>query len=75
MIILRADHQGNLKNSRPCAHCIETLQKFEIQKVIYSNDHGGLTEEIVSKMNKEEAFITLGWKRIKKIIPWSRKYI
>jgi hypothetical protein len=74
MIVLRADSHGNFKNSRPCAHCIETLQKYGIQKVIYSNEEGGFTEEHVMQMDKDKAFITLGWKRIQKVIPWNKKY-
>jgi deoxycytidylate deaminase len=71
MFILRTDKEGNFKNSRPCAHCIEILQKFGIQKVVYSNDHGKFSEEFVDEMKKEDAFISLGWKKL--IKKWHHK--
>jgi deoxycytidylate deaminase len=64
IIVLRADDAGNYKNSRPCAQCIQTLKKFGIQRVIYSNDEGGFTQELVENMDKENAFVSYGWKKI-----------
>lgn len=64
MFVLRADKEGNFKNSRPCAHCIDILQKFGIKKVIYSNEQGIFCEEFVYEMKKEDAFITCGWRKM-----------
>jgi len=74
MIVMRTDREGNFKNSRPCRHCIETLQKNGIQKVVYSNQEGGFTEEVVTRMDRDSAFVTLGWKRIQNVIPWRKRY-
>lgn len=69
MMIVRQDKSGSWKNCRPCAHCIETLQKKKNKKsqIIYSNE-GGFTTEKVCDMNPKNAHISLGWLRIQKLI-------
>lgn len=74
MFVIRIGKDGSFKNSRPCKHCIMTLKKFRIQKVIYSNELGGFTEENVDEMKEEDAFVTIGWKRIEKLIVWNKMY-
>ena len=74
LIVLRLGKNYEYKNSRPCAHCIQILQKYGIHKVIYSNDIGGFYQEIVDDMDSKQAFITLGWKRIQKLIDWDKKF-
>jgi deoxycytidylate deaminase len=74
LVVFKLDKEGNYKNSRPCQHCIETMKKFGINKVIYSNEYGGLSVEHIKTMDESSAFVSLGWKRIKKLVPWEKKY-
>ena len=56
------DKDGNYKNSKPCRNCIKVMQKFKVHRVIYSNDEGGFTCELVDDMNQDDAIITCGWR-------------
>ena len=68
MMIVRQDKSGSWKNCRPCAHCIETLQKNRISQIIYSNQEGKFTTEKVCDMNPKTAHVSLGWQKIQKLI-------
>jgi hypothetical protein len=43
-VVVRINRQGELRNSRPCNQCIETMTKYNIKRVIYSTDDGLLSE-------------------------------
>jgi len=40
--VIRHDKFGNLKNSKPCNHCLATLRLFGIRNVYYSTDAGSI---------------------------------
>ena len=42
----------NLKISRPCNNCIDTLRKFDIRKVYYSDQYGNIVCEKLIDMQK-----------------------
>lgn len=50
IIVIRVDKNGELKNSRPCNHCIHSLRKLGIRKVFYSNEHGYIVCEDLDNM-------------------------
>ena len=52
ILVIRISKNLELKNSRPCNHCIEKLTKIGIRKVHYSNDQGIIISEFVSDMEK-----------------------
>ena len=43
----------NLKISRPCNNCIDTLRKFDIRKVYYSDEYGNIVYENLKDMQKK----------------------
>lgn len=61
-IIVIRNKNGNLKNSRPCNHCIEEMCNVGIRKVFYSNDEGKIVFEYIEKM--EKTHISSGWKHV-----------
>jgi deoxycytidylate deaminase len=67
IIIIRLNNNNtmNFKNSRPCNHCIETLQKHNIRKVYYSNEYGEIVYEYVKDMSMNH--ISSGYKYKKQI--------
>jgi deoxycytidylate deaminase len=68
ILVLRKGKDGHFRNSRPCKNCIMIMKKFGIQKVIYSNIYGGFSSEIVRTMSEDEAFVSLGWMQLQKLI-------
>jgi deoxycytidylate deaminase len=50
MIVLRVNLQGELKNSKPCYHCLEELKNIGIRKIYYSNEHGEIIMEKTKNM-------------------------
>jgi len=46
------DNNINLKISRPCNNCIDTLRKFNIRKVYYSDQYGNIVCEKLIDMQK-----------------------
>jgi len=50
ILVVRVNKSNNLRNSRPCNHCISTLCKLGIRKVYYSNDNGDIVYEFVQDM-------------------------
>lgn len=53
ILVIRVNKQCSLRNSRPCDHCIEYLQRIGIRKVYYSTDCGQIVCEFVNKMIKK----------------------
>ena len=52
ILVIRINKNLDLKNSRPCNHCIEKLLKIGIRKVHYSNEFGIIISEFLSDMEK-----------------------
>lgn len=51
IIVIRINKFGTeLKNSRPCNHCIKKLIKLGISKVYYSNENGDVVYEYLDDM-------------------------
>ena len=65
IIVIRFGKDGNLKNSRPCNHCLETMIKYRIKKILYSNDDGSIISEKPESM--EHIHISSGWNAFKKV--------
>jgi len=55
------DKEGNFKNSKPCQNCIDVMKKFGVYRVVYSNEKGGFSCELVNNMSNS-AIVTTGWK-------------
>jgi tRNA(Arg) A34 adenosine deaminase TadA len=64
LLVFRMDGDGrHYKNSKPCRVCIKVMQKFRIHRVIYSNEDGGFTSELVEDMNQNnDAITSCGWR-------------
>jgi deoxycytidylate deaminase len=60
--VVRFGKDGKLKNSRPCNHCLETMIKYRIKKILYSTDDGSVIAE--KPINMEKYHISSGWKVI-----------
>jgi tRNA(Arg) A34 adenosine deaminase TadA len=74
IIVIRVNNSNNvinLKNSRPCSKCIETLQKYNIRKVYYSNEFGNIVYENIQEMQKRH--ISSGYKYKSKNYPIIKK--
>jgi tRNA(Arg) A34 adenosine deaminase TadA len=55
IIIIRINNYSSskLKISRPCNNCIDTLRKFDIRKVYYSDEYGNIVYENLKDMQKK----------------------
>ena len=55
IIIIRINNYSSckLKISRPCDKCIDTLRKFHIRKVYYSDEYGNIVYENLKDMQKK----------------------
>lgn len=58
ILIIRINQNNNcnnrkLKISRPCNNCIDTLRKFDIRKVYYSDEYGNIVFEYLYDMQKK----------------------
>ena len=62
LVVYRYDNHGQLKNSRPCHHCLLLLKRVGIHRVRYSTDKGEFIEERVQDMEVSESYVSLGWK-------------
>ena len=51
--VVRIGRDGFIKNSRPCNECLETMIKYRIKKIIYSNEHGDFKVEKPWEMEKQ----------------------
>ena len=45
IMVIRLDKFGNLKNSKPCKHCLEALKMMNIKTIYYSTDAGVIEKE------------------------------
>ena len=59
IVVLRYGNDGTLKNSRPCNHCLETMTKYRIKKILYSCDDGTIATEKPEFM--EHTHVSSGW--------------
>jgi len=66
IVVVRIGKDGNLKNSRPCNHCLEMMINYKIKKVMYSTDSGEIVSEKPSEMDL--LHISSGWKNFNKLI-------
>jgi hypothetical protein len=57
--VVRLGKDGKLKNSRPCNHCLETMIKFRIKKIMYSTDDGSVIAE--KPIDMEKCHTSSGW--------------
>ncbi len=64
ILVIRLTKLGKLGNSRPCYHCIKSLQQsnIKIRNVYYSTNQGKIVKEKLSEMDdKNFVHITSGW--------------
>jgi hypothetical protein len=59
IVVVRFGRDGNLKNSRTCNHCLETMIKYRIKKIMYSTDTGEMISE--KPINMEKLHVSSGW--------------
>lgn len=59
IVVVRFGKDGSLKNSRPCNQCLETMIKYKIKKILYSNENGDIITE--KPENMEKIHISSGW--------------
>jgi len=59
IVVVRYGRDGNLKNSRPCNHCLEMMVKYRIKKIFYSTDDGSVLSE--KPENMEQNHVSSGW--------------
>tara|TARA_B100001996_G_C18562757_1_gene555265 strand:- start:632 stop:850 length:219 start_codon:yes stop_codon:yes gene_type:complete len=64
-VVVRYGKGGDLKNSRPCNNCVDTLSKYNIKKIIYSTDGGSFISEKPKYMQK--CHISTGWKNYEEL--------
>ena len=57
--VIRFGKDGNLRNSRPCNHCLDSMIKYRIKKIMYSTDDGTIKAEKPKCM--EQLHISSGW--------------
>ena len=58
-MVVRFGKCGELKNSRPCNNCLETMTKYKIKKIMYSVDDGCVISE--KPENMERNHTSSGW--------------
>jgi len=59
IVVVRFGRDGHIKNSRPCNECLQTMIKYRIKKIMYSNDSGTFTVEKPQDM--EQLHMSSGW--------------
>jgi len=59
IVVVRISREGLIKNSRPCNQCLDTMIKYRIKKILYSNDLGTFISERPGDM--EKLHISSGW--------------
>ncbi len=59
IVVVRFGRDGTLKNSRPCNHCLDIMEKYRIKKIIYSTDDNTVLTE--KPENMERIHISSGW--------------
>jgi len=63
IVVVRFGRDGLIKNSRPCNECLETMVKYRIKKIIFSNDAGTFTTEKPQLM--KHTHTSSGWSAFK----------
>jgi len=58
-VVVRRGRDGNIKNSRPCNHCIEMMTRYRIKKIIYSIENGEIACE--KPENMKRLHVSSGW--------------
>jgi hypothetical protein len=66
IMVVRIGKDGNLRNSRPCNHCLETMIKYKIKRIVYSTEEGSIVSE--KPENMEKTHVSSGWKSFDKIL-------
>jgi len=64
LVVFKVDREGNLKNSKPCQHCLKLLKRHDIGKVIYSNNDGTFISEIVRDMQENTCIVSQGFRHL-----------
>ena len=59
IVVARISRDGNIKNSRPCNQCLDTMIKYRIKKILYSTDLGTFESGKPSCM--EQIHTSSGW--------------
>jgi len=59
IVVVRFGKDGNLRNSRPCNHCLDTMIKYRIKKIFYSTDNGDVVSE--KPIDMEKLHVSSGW--------------
>lgn len=66
LLVIRLTKSNELKNSRPCYHCIQTLSKLNIiiDKVYYSNQNGHIVcEKFRDMLESPENKMSSGYRK------------
>jgi hypothetical protein len=59
IVVIRCGKDGSLKNSRPCNHCLDMMEKYRIKNIFYSTDDGSVLKE--KPENMERLHVSSGW--------------
>lgn len=59
IVVVRYGKDGTLKNSRPCNHCLDIMERYRIKKIIYSTDDNTILVDKPEKM--ERIHVSSGW--------------
>jgi hypothetical protein len=59
IVVVRFGKDGSLRNSRPCNHCLLTMVKYRIKKIMYSTDEGKMVTSKPQEM--EHLHVSSGW--------------
>ena len=61
-MVIRVSKTGILGNSKPCANCLALMKKYNITRVVYSDEHGALITEKVARM--ESTHLSLAYRSL-----------
>lgn len=56
IIVVRLGGSGDLRNSKPCTNCYNTLLKYRIKKVIYVDENNNIVEEKTRNLEGKTTF-------------------
>jgi hypothetical protein len=65
LLVVRYTSTGKLASSRPCFHCLNSLEKsgLKIKYIYYSNKEGSIDcEEFINMKDNENTQISSGWR-------------
>lgn len=66
LIVIRINHKGDLKSSRPCLHCLKRLQYlyllgYNLCNIYYSNEHGNIVKaKYMELLNDKDQHVSRG---------------